>query len=129
MNSSKYRVFVCTKKRSPGDPEGCCCNAGALDIYQTFQAEVERWQLNERVEVRQSGCLDHCQAGAVAMVYQTQGKNFDWLPTKLRIKLKRILFPNRVLYGHLTSFDVKEIVQSHLMNGQLFKKRQISTTK
>jgi (2Fe-2S) ferredoxin len=129
MNSSKYRVFVCTKKRSPGDPEGCCCHAGALNIYQTFQAEVERWQLGDRVEVRQSGCLDHCQAGAVAMVFQTQGKNFDWLPTKLRIKLKRILFPNRVLYGHLTSFDVKEIVQSHLMNGQLFKKRQISTTK
>jgi (2Fe-2S) ferredoxin len=129
MNSSKYRVFVCTKKRSPSNPEGCCCNAGALNIYQTFQAEVERWQLSDRVEVRQSGCLDHCQAGAVAMVFQTQGKKFDWLPTKLRIKLKRILFPNRVLYGHLTSFDVKAIVQSHLLNGQLFKKRQISTTK
>jgi (2Fe-2S) ferredoxin len=137
MNSSKYRVFVCTKKRSPGDPEGCCCHAGALNIYQTFQAEVERWQLNDyaprtltdRVEVRQSGCLDHCQAGAVAMVYQTQGKKFDWLPTKLRIKLQKILLPNRVLYGHLTSFDVKAIAQSHLINGQIFKKRQISTTK
>jgi (2Fe-2S) ferredoxin len=129
MNSSKYRVFVCTKKRSPGDPEGCCCHAGALNIYQTFQAEVERWQLGDRVEVRQSGCLDHCQAGAVAMVFQPQGKKFDWLPTKLRIKLQKILLPNRVLYGHLTSFDVKAIAQSHLINGQIFKKRQISTTK
>ncbi|MFM2314387.1 MAG: hypothetical protein RLZZ04_3663 [Cyanobacteriota bacterium] len=49
MNSSKYRVFVCTKERSPNDPEGCCCNAGALDIYQTFQDEVERLELGDRV--------------------------------------------------------------------------------
>jgi (2Fe-2S) ferredoxin len=129
MNSSKYRVFVCTKKRSPKDSEGCCCNAGALNIYQTFQDEVERWQLSDYVEVRQAGCLDHCQASAVAMVCQSQGREFSWLPIKLRIKLKQILFPNRILYGHLTSFDVKAIAQSHLINGQIFKKRQISTTK
>lgn len=129
MNSSKYRVFVCTKERSPNDPEGCCCNAGALDIYQTFQDEVERLELGDRVEIRQSGCLDRCEAGAVAMVCQSQGKIFSWLPTKLRIKLKQILFPNRVLYGHLTSFDVRAIARSHLIDGKIIKESQISTTK
>jgi (2Fe-2S) ferredoxin len=129
MNSSKYRVFVCTKERSPNDPEGCCCNAGALDIYQTFQDEVERLELGDRVQIRQSGCLDRCEAGAVAMVYQSQGREFSWLPTKLRIKLKKILFPNRVLYGHLTSFDVKAIAQSHFIDGKILKESQISTTK
>ncbi|MGL6342926.1 MAG: (2Fe-2S) ferredoxin domain-containing protein [Waterburya sp.] len=129
MNPSKYRVFVCTKKRSTNDPEGCCSNAGASDIYQTFQDEVERLELSDRVEVRQSGCLDRCEAGVVAMVYQSQGKNFSWLPTKLRIKLRKILFPNRVLYGHLTSFDVRAIAQSHFMDGKILKESQISTTK
>jgi (2Fe-2S) ferredoxin len=122
-------VFVCTKERSPNDPEGCCCNAGALDIYQTFQDEVERLELGDRVQIRQSGCLDRCEAGAVAMVYQSQGREFSWLPTKLRIKLKKILFPNRVLYGHLTSFDVKAIAQSHFIDGKILKESQISTTK
>lgn len=129
MNPSKYRVFVCTKKRSPKDPEGCCCNAGASDTYQAFQDEVERLELSDRVEVHQSGCLDRCEAGVVAMVYQSQGKNFSWLPTKLRIKLRKILFPNRVLYGHLTSFDVRAIAQSHFIDGKILKESQISTTK
>jgi (2Fe-2S) ferredoxin len=129
MNPSKYRVFVCTKKRSPNDPEGCCCNAGALDIYQTFQDEVERLELSDRVKIRQSGCLDRCEAGAVAMVCQSQGREFSWLPTKLRIKLKKILFPNRVLYGHLTSVDVRAIAKSHFIDGKILKESQISTTK
>ena len=129
MGSSQYRVFVCTKKRSPNDPKGCCCSAGALDIYQAFQEEVERLGLSDCVEVSQSRCLDYCQAGAVAMVYQPKGNQLSWLPTKLRIKLKKILFRDRILYGHLTSFDVRAIAKSHFINGKTVKQLQISTSK
>lgn len=129
MNLSKYRVFVCTKKRSPNDPEGCCCNLGALDIYQSFRNEIERLELRDRVEVRQSGCLGHCEAGIVAMVNQPKWSEFLWLPTKLRMKLKKILFPNRILYGHLTISDVRAIAQSHFVNSKILKESQIPTTK
>ncbi|MBE9046154.1 (2Fe-2S) ferredoxin domain-containing protein [Pleurocapsales cyanobacterium LEGE 10410] len=127
MNSSQYRVFVCTKQRPADSSEGCCCDRGALDIYQAFQDEVDRLQLGDRVEVRKSGCLDRCEAGVVAMVYQPNRGEFNWLPTKLRVKLRKLLFPKRYLYGNLTTDDVRAIVQRHLLNGQVVRQSQIST--
>jgi (2Fe-2S) ferredoxin len=129
MNSTQYRVFICTKQRDLGDSEGCCCNAGALDIYQAFVNEIKQRQLEERVQICRSGCLDHCEAGAVALVYQPQRSDFTWLPTKLRLKLRKILFPNRHLYGHLTCDDIPTIVESHFMNGQPLQRCQIITAK
>jgi (2Fe-2S) ferredoxin len=127
MNSCQYRIFVCTKQRSADDPEGCCCNAGAIDIYQTFKSEIDRMQLNDRIEVRQSGCLDRCEAGAVALVCQIDRGSFNWLPTKLRVKLRHLLFPHRHLYGSLTTADIPEIVQHHLIEGKPLKRCQINT--
>ncbi|NJK73296.1 MAG: (2Fe-2S) ferredoxin domain-containing protein [Microcoleus sp. SU_5_6] len=127
MNSPQYRVFVCTKQRPASDSEGCCFNAGALEIYQAFQAEIHKQQLGDRVEVRQSGCLDCCEARSVALVCQADRNKFSWLPAKLRLKLRRLLFPNRHLYGHLTPADIPEIVDSHFLKGQSLKRCQIST--
>lgn len=127
MDLPQYRVFVCTKQRSADDPEGCCCNAGALELYQGFQAEIERRQLGDRIEVRQSGCLDRCESGAVALVCQPRQHEFAWLPAKLRLKLKRFFMPQRCLYGHLTGADISEIVNSHLVQGRVLKRCQIST--
>lgn len=129
MNSTKYRVFVCTKQRSPDNPEGCCCNAGALDVYQTFQEEVDRLKISDRVTVRSSGCLDRCEHGAVALVCQSNPFDFAWLPNKLRMKLKKLFFSNRHLYGNLSSEDVKAIAASHLAKGKPVKQCQISTSK
>ena len=129
MNLSKYRVFVCTKKRAANDPEGCCHDRGALDVYRAFQDEITRLQLGDCVEVRKSGCLDRCEAGVVVMVYRPNRGEFNWLPTKLRVKLRKILFPDRFLYGNLTVDDVKAIAQSHFLQGQPFKQRQISLDK
>lgn len=126
MNSSKYRVFVCTKKRSADSSEGCCCDLGALDIYQAFQDEVDRLGLSDRVEIRKSGCLDRCEAGVVAMVVKPNW-GLAWLPTKLRVKLRKLLFPNRCLYGNLTIDKVREIAKSHLLGDPIVKKSQIST--
>lgn len=127
MNLRQYRVFVCTKQRPANAPESCCCNVGALGIYQAFQAEIEKRQLGDRVEVLRSGCLDCCEAGAVALVYQPRQNEFSWLPTKLRLKLQRLFVPQRCLYGHLTRPDIPEIVESHFIKGQPLKKCQIST--
>jgi (2Fe-2S) ferredoxin len=126
MDSTKYCVFVCTKQRSPDNPEGCCCNAGALDIYQTFQDEVVRLQLSDRVKVRQSGCLDSCERGAVATICKSDRRDLAWLPNKVRVKLRKWLFPNRYSYGNLTAEKVKAIVESHLAKGKPLKRLQIS---
>ena len=121
MNSLKYRVFVCTKQRDPNDPEGCCHSCGALEIYQAFQEEIEQRQLEDRVEIRRSGCLDHCEAGVVALVCQPKRHELSWLPTKLQ----RRLVSNKHYYGRLNRADIPEIVESHFVNGQPLKRCQI----
>jgi (2Fe-2S) ferredoxin len=118
MNRSKYRVFVCTKQCSADDPEGCCRDGGAMAIYEAFQSEIQRQQLTDLVEIRQSGCLDGCASGPVALVIPPENKAFTWLPTKLRLKLRKWLFPNRHTYVHLTLKDVSAIVQNHFLHGQ-----------
>jgi (2Fe-2S) ferredoxin len=129
MNLPKYRVFVCTRQRGDrANPEDCCFNCGGVEIYQAFRNEIDRQQLTNRVEIRQSGCLDRCESGAVVAVYRASWQNFAWLPDKIQRKLRKLLVPNRHLYGHLTRADVLTIVESHLVNGRPLKRYQIASS-
>jgi (2Fe-2S) ferredoxin len=128
MNTTKYRVFVCTKQRGDlNNPENCCFNCGGVDIYQAFREEIDLQQLANRVEIRQSGCLDRCEAGTVVAVYRANWQNFAWLSDKIQRKVRKMLFPNRHLYGHLNRADIPEIVASHFINGQPVKRCQIAS--
>jgi (2Fe-2S) ferredoxin len=128
MNSSKYRVFVCTRQRGDlNNPESCCFNCGGVEIYQAFVDEIDRQQLADRVEIRQSGCLDRCDAGTVVAVYRANLPDFAWLPDKIQRKVRKILFPNRHLYGHLTHADIPAIVESHFIDGKPLKRCQITS--
>jgi (2Fe-2S) ferredoxin len=122
INNLKYRVFVCTKQRRPGDPEGCCHSCGGVEVFEAFQQEVQKSHLENQVEIRSSGCLDRCESGAVALVYQPARQEFPWLPMKFREKLlKKFPRPNKYLYGSLHQTDVAAIVESHFMNAQPLK--------
>ncbi|NJM48820.1 MAG: (2Fe-2S) ferredoxin domain-containing protein [Alkalinema sp. RU_4_3] len=125
MAAPQYRVFVCTKRRSPNDPEGCCCNAGGMELYEAFCAEIERQGVSGRVSVRRSGCLDRCESGAVAMVYRPKRRWLNWLPTKVQVKLRRWLFPERYTYGRLAPSDAGDILESHLVDRTPLKRCQI----
>jgi (2Fe-2S) ferredoxin len=125
MTAPQYRVFVCTKRRSPNDPEGCCCNAGGVELYEAFRAEIGRQGVGDRVEVRRSGCLDRCESGAVAMVYRPKRRWLAWLPTKVQVKLRKWLFPDRYTYGRVEVGDVPEILASHLVDREPLKRCQI----
>ena len=128
MNSPKYRVFVCTKQRGDiTNPENCCFNCGGVEIYQAFLAEIDRQQLTDRVEIRHSGCLDRCESDAVVAVYRASWHNFAWLPDKIQRKLRKLLFPNRHLYGHLILEDVPAIVEGHFIDGKPLKRYQITS--
>ncbi len=118
MNSNKYCVFVCTKQPTADRPDGCCGAVGATEIYQALRSAVATQNLADRVEVRESGCLNHCAAGAVVLVYRPNLVDLRWLPTKLRLKIRRKFFPSRYLYGHLQPTDIPMIVESHFVNGK-----------
>jgi (2Fe-2S) ferredoxin len=126
MNSPKYRVFVCTRQRGDRtNPENCCFNCGGVEIYQAFRDEIDRQQLANRVEIRQAGCLDRCESGTVVAVYRANWQNFAWLPDKIQRKLRKILFPNHYLYGHLKREDIPAIVESHFITERPLKRYQI----
>jgi (2Fe-2S) ferredoxin len=117
--ANQYRVFVCTKQRDRTDPKGCCHHCNAVEIYQAFLDEIKQQQLEHQVEVRGSGCLDHCEVGAVALAAQVKGTEPSWLPIKLQ---KRLLLQKH-WYVHLTVEDIPELVESHFANGQPLERK------
>jgi len=70
-----------------------CVSAGAIQIHREFEREILEHKLND-VEVKLTGCRGFCQVGPSAIVD-----------------------PDDILYCRLKPDDVKDIVNSHLING------------
>jgi (2Fe-2S) ferredoxin len=125
MPEAHYRVFVCTKQRSPEDPDGCCHDCGSAAVLAALEQAITAANLGDRVQVRASGCLDHCESGAVAMVFRPQGRSWSWLPKKVQTKLLKKFATDRVFYGNLTPTDIPELVQQHLVKGKIFERARL----
>ncbi len=87
-------VFVCSQQRPPGHPRGSCAAKGAQPLLQAFWAELQKRQAYDDVAVTYAGCLGPCDGGPSVLVY-----------------------PEGVLYRHVTPEDVGEIFDSHLLGG------------
>ena len=87
-------VFICTNRREPGNPKGCCADKGADEVRDTFKKLVHERGMKGRVRANAAGCLDQCARGVTVVVY-----------------------PEQVWYGGVTAADVSEIVDSHLVGG------------
>ncbi|MBW1716719.1 MAG: NADH-quinone oxidoreductase subunit NuoF [Deltaproteobacteria bacterium] len=70
-----------------------CVSAGAPQIHREFEREIIEHKLTD-VEVKLTGCHGFCQIGPTAIVE-----------------------PDDILYCRLKPDDVKDIVNSHLING------------
>jgi len=87
-------VFVCTNRREPGNPKGCCAEKGADEVRDAFKQLLHERKLKGRIRANAAGCLDQCARGVTVVVY-----------------------PEQVWYGGVTAADVSEIVDSHLVGG------------
>ena len=87
-------VFVCTNRRDPGNPKGCCAEKGAEEVRSMFKGVLHDRGLKDRMRANAAGCLDQCEHGVTVVVY-----------------------PDQIWYGHVTSADVPEIVEQHLIGG------------
>ena len=87
-------VFVCTNRRPEGSPRGCCAAKGADDVRDRLKAAVKDRRLAVKIRVNAAGCLDFCEQGVTVCVY-----------------------PENVWYGGVTTSDVDEIVDRHLVAG------------
>ena len=94
MPHYERHVFICTNRRDPGNPKGCCAEKGADAIRETFKKELAARGLKGRMRANAAGCLDQCARGPTVVVY-----------------------PEQVWYGGVKVDDVREIIEEHLVRG------------
>ncbi|MBR6502195.1 MAG: NADH-quinone oxidoreductase subunit NuoF [Clostridia bacterium] len=72
-----------------------CTSSGSKSIQQAFESNIAAAGLEEEVKLVQTGCFGLCALGPVVIVY-----------------------PDGTFYSRVTTDDVKEIVEEHLLKGR-----------
>lgn len=92
-------VFVCINERAPGAERGCCAEKGGKAVRDRFKKLLAGAGLLGVVRANKSGCLDQCERGVTVVIY-----------------------PEQVWYGGVTVDDVGEIVERHIIGGQVVER-------
>lgn len=100
-----YHVFCCSTQRPPQHPRGSCGQAGAKELWQRLESQVQGRQL-AKVATVASGCLGFCSVGPLMVVY-----------------------PEGVWYTPKTGDDIDEIVQSHFIEGRIVERLAVVLTR
>lgn len=95
-------LFVCTNERSPGDARGSCSARGSAEVAAALKEKAHACGLKRIVRVNKAGCLDQCARGVTLVVY-----------------------PEGVWYGGVTTADVDELVERHLVRGETVRRLEI----
>lgn len=96
MPSFQRHVFVCINERRPDDPRGCCKAKGSVEVRDQLKLVLKQRGIAKQVRANNAGCLDQCERGVSVVVY-----------------------PEQVWYGGVTVDDIPEIVDKHLVNGEV----------
>lgn len=103
MPSFQRHVFVCVNERPADHPKGCCKARGGAEVRDALKAELAKHGLSKTIRANNAGCLDQCESGVTVVVY-----------------------PEQVWYGAVTKEDVTEIVESHLIKGEVVTRLLLS---
>ena len=102
MSYYKRHVFFCCNERAA--PEACCANHGSIELQAYAKARIR--ELGEsgkgKVRINKAGCLDRCEEGPVLVVY-----------------------PEAVWYTYVDRADIDEIIDRHVMNGEIVERLRI----
>ena len=88
----RRHVFVCTNRREPDNPKGCCALKGSEAVLDRFKEELHQRGLKGQIRANAAGCLDACPYGVSVVIY-----------------------PEGVWYSAVKVEDVQEIIESHLL--------------
>jgi len=102
MSYFQRHVFFCCNRRDP--PEKCCADAGAAEMQKYAKDRVKALGLSGpgHVRINKAGCLDRCEEGPVIVVY-----------------------PEAVCYTYVDRADVDEIIDRHVVNGEVVERLRI----
>ena len=102
MSYFQRHVFFCLNERDA--PEKCCASAGAAKMQKYAKERVKELGLAGpgKVRINKSGCLDRCEEGPCLVVY-----------------------PEAVWYTYVDRADIDEIVDRHLVAGEIVERLRI----
>ncbi|MBW2038595.1 MAG: NADH-quinone oxidoreductase subunit NuoF [Deltaproteobacteria bacterium] len=78
---------------------GACLSSGAKEVEEALIKEISKCGLEKEIKVVETGCVGSCELGPLIIVY-----------------------PEGVFYQKLTSQDIPEIVEQHLLKGRVVKR-------
>ncbi len=99
MPSYERHVFVCVNERPADNPKGSCKARGGIAVRDLLKKELAARGLTHRIRANNAGCLDQCERGVAIVVY-----------------------PEQVWYGAVTPADVTEIIERHLVGGEVVER-------
>lgn len=102
-NHFEHHVFFCLNQRD--NDRDCCMNKGAEAGFTHMKLRVKQLGINGagKVRVNRSGCLDRCSEGPLLVVY-----------------------PQAIWYTFIDADDIDEIIESHLIRGQVVERLVIT---
>lgn len=95
----KHHVFFCTNKREDGRQSCEDCNATAARTYAKDKVKAAGLAVPGGVRINSAGCLNRCELGPVLVIY-----------------------PEAVWYTYVDEEDIDEIIDSHLIKGEVVKR-------
>jgi (2Fe-2S) ferredoxin len=99
MPPYQRHVFICINERPQEDPRGCCSAKGSEVVREKFKKGLKARGLNRVVRANAAGCLDACAFGVSVVIY-----------------------PEAVWYGGVTPDDVDEIIEKHVIGGEVVQR-------
>jgi (2Fe-2S) ferredoxin len=99
MPSFQRHVFVCVNERPADHPRGCCKAKGSPAVRDALKKALTARGIKAEIRANNAGCLDQCEHGITVVVY-----------------------PEQVWYGHVTLADVDELVERHLIGGEVVER-------
>jgi (2Fe-2S) ferredoxin len=102
MSYYQRHVFFCLNERDDGS--ACCANHHAAEMQQHAKSRIKELDLNGegKIRINKSGCLDRCQEGPCVVVY-----------------------PDGVWYTYVDVHDIDEIIDRHLIKGEVVERLRI----
>jgi (2Fe-2S) ferredoxin len=104
MDYYKHHIFFCLNQRDASATRPCCAASGAEAAFEHCKSAVKTLGLAGagKVRVNRAGCLDRCEEGPVCVVY-----------------------PEGVWYTYVDQSDIDDIVQSHLLRGEVVERLRL----
>jgi (2Fe-2S) ferredoxin len=109
MPPFQHHIFFCTNERKPDDPKGSCVLRGATELHAHAKEACFKAGLKGAVRVNKAGCLDTCAQGPAAVVYGEKDP------------------PGGVWYTLNSKDDVDEVIQQHLVGGNVVERLRMKT--